>query len=103
KHIVVVCNLKPAKLVGIESKGMLLAADTKPSPTVLTADKSKPGDKVFVEGLDTKPKKMVTIEEFAKLDLHTDEKGYIFLGNRQLKTENEDIIAPGVNKKFKVR
>jgi methionyl-tRNA synthetase len=45
--IVVVTNLKPAKLMGIESQGMLLAAKTEDSLTVLTVHRDiKPGAKV---------------------------------------------------------
>ncbi|MEW6335604.1 MAG: methionine--tRNA ligase [Thermodesulfobacteriota bacterium] len=39
KHIVVVANLKPAKLMGIESRGMLLAADTSEGLTLLGFDR----------------------------------------------------------------
>lgn len=39
KKIVVVANLKPAKLRGIESQGMLLAASNKDSLTLVTVDK----------------------------------------------------------------
>ena len=39
KTIVVVANLKPAKLMGVESYGMLLATDTDKGLTVLTFDR----------------------------------------------------------------
>ncbi|MHB8770370.1 MAG: methionine--tRNA ligase [Syntrophales bacterium] len=39
KTIVVVANLKPAKLMGIESKGMLLASDTEEGLTLLGFDR----------------------------------------------------------------
>jgi methionyl-tRNA synthetase len=39
KKIVIVANLKPAKLMGVESRGMLLAADTKDGLTLLTFDR----------------------------------------------------------------
>jgi len=44
KKVVVVTNLKPAKLMGVESHGMLLATDAKSGLTLLTFDKdAKPG------------------------------------------------------------
>lgn len=47
KKIVVVANLKPAKLRGIESNGMLLAASTTESIVILTPEKDIPsGSKV---------------------------------------------------------
>jgi len=39
KSIVVVANLKPAKLMGVESRGMLLATDTEDGLTVLGFDR----------------------------------------------------------------
>jgi tRNA-binding protein len=46
KHVVVVSNLKPRKIFGLESQGMLLATDTTP-PVLLTVEKPvNPGSKV---------------------------------------------------------
>jgi methionyl-tRNA synthetase len=47
KKIVIVANLKPAKLMGIESQGMLLAAKNEEKLTVLTLDRDiEPGLRV---------------------------------------------------------
>ncbi len=46
KHIVVVSNLRPAKLRGVESQGMLLAADTPDGVKVLFADGVPAGSRV---------------------------------------------------------
>jgi methionyl-tRNA synthetase len=47
KKIVVVANLKPAKLRGVESQGMLLAADLEGRPIIATFDEDvKPGTRV---------------------------------------------------------
>ncbi|MBT1248256.1 MULTISPECIES: methionine--tRNA ligase [unclassified Thermosipho (in: thermotogales)] len=47
KKIIVVFNLKPAKLMGIESQGMLLAAKINDNLTVLTVDRDiEPGAKI---------------------------------------------------------
>ncbi|MEN6373818.1 MAG: methionine--tRNA ligase [Smithella sp.] len=47
KKIVIVANLKPAKLMGVESRGMLLATDTADGLTVLAFDREpKTGAKV---------------------------------------------------------
>jgi methionyl-tRNA synthetase len=42
KQVIVVANLKPAKLMGVLSKGMLLAASNDKDTVVLTVDKSMP-------------------------------------------------------------
>jgi methionyl-tRNA synthetase len=47
KKIVIVANLKPAKLMGVESRGMLLATDTAEGLTVLAFDReAKTGAKI---------------------------------------------------------
>jgi methionyl-tRNA synthetase len=47
KKVIVVANLKPAKLRGVESQGMLLAADVGDEAVVVFApDKAEPGSKV---------------------------------------------------------
>ncbi len=47
KNVIVVANLKPAKLRGIDSFGMILAADTEDGVKVMFADENaKPGSKV---------------------------------------------------------
>ena len=42
KQVVVVANLKPAKLMGVRSQGMVLAASSDNDTVVLTLDKAKP-------------------------------------------------------------
>jgi len=47
RHIIVVANLKPAVLRGVESRGMLLAASTDDGPIVATFEREvAPGSKV---------------------------------------------------------
>jgi len=47
KEIVVVTNLEPKKLMGLESQGMLLAADRNGEPIILIPEKEvPPGTKI---------------------------------------------------------
>jgi len=47
KHVVVVANLKPRKLMGLESRGMILATCDRGKPVLLTvAEPVEPGSKV---------------------------------------------------------
>jgi methionyl-tRNA synthetase len=47
KEIVVIVNLEPRVLFGLESQGMLLAADVKGEPILLMPDKEvPPGSKI---------------------------------------------------------
>lgn len=102
KKIVVVKNLKPAKLRGIESRGMLLAADTKEGPKLVLAEESKPGDAVFVDGIDSKPKEEITFEDFMKIEIFTNENGNIDYKGKKLRTDSEEIRA-NVKEKVRVR
>ena len=40
--VVVMANLKPAKLMGVESRGMILAVDVEGKPVLLQPDKDVP-------------------------------------------------------------
>ncbi len=47
KNLIIINNLKPAKFMGIESQGMLLAAEDDSGVSLLTTDKDmKPGTRV---------------------------------------------------------
>ena len=90
KNIVFIANLKPAKLRGIESNGMLLAGEKNGKVRLLEAEKSKPGDRVYA--MEPKPEKQVTIDEFAKIKLEVKERKVFYKG-QVLKTEKEDVIV----------
>lgn len=56
RHVVVFCNLKPAVMRGVESHGMLAAAnDDKSIELVEPPEGSKPGDRVHVPGYEFEP------------------------------------------------
>lgn len=68
KKIIVVCNLQPAKLRGIMSEGMLLAASEGDVVSLLQPPQgSKPGDRV--DGTTAAPQ--ITINDFASFPLQT--------------------------------
>ncbi|RZN64315.1 MAG: methionine--tRNA ligase [Candidatus Methanoliparum thermophilum] len=94
KSIVLVSNLKHAKLRGIESQGMLLAADAEKSNKVVLIhpeNEKKPGTRVGVGYFGLK--KSVGIEELKEKGLHV-EKGRVLSFNIPLKTEDgAQIIA----------
>lgn len=47
KQVVVVVNLEPRKMIGLESQGMMLAADSENGPIFLTVPKKvPPGTKI---------------------------------------------------------
>ena len=67
RNIILVSNLKPAKLRGVESRGMLLAAKQDDVVEVLFVDNAEPGDPILLDG-DTSnhPADMteISIDEF---------------------------------------
>lgn len=79
RDVVVICNLKPAKMRGVESKGMVLCAsidEPKQVEPLLPPQGSNPGDRIVVEGYETgepddvlNPKKKVW--EKLQVDLKT--------------------------------
>ncbi len=90
RKIIIVYNLKPAKLRGYESKGMLLAAQKNDKLVLLTAD-DEPGAKVSVEGYETKQSR-VEYSEFEKVALQVMNKKVLF-DNKVLKTEKSEVTA----------
>jgi methionyl-tRNA synthetase len=50
RNVVVVTNLKAARLRGVDSQGMLLAAQDGKTVEVLFADHARPGERVVLEG-----------------------------------------------------
>ncbi len=90
KKVVVFRNLKPAVLRGIESFGMILAAEDKETISLLVAPKSKLNDPVFIEGTESKPIKEVSFEDWQKIKFTIEDNNVIFDG-KQLKTSKENI------------
>ncbi|MFH1237647.1 MAG: methionine--tRNA ligase [Candidatus Aenigmatarchaeota archaeon] len=89
KHIVVVCNLKKANLKGVESEGMLLAADDGKDVGVLFS-KDKPGTHVVIDGVEKRPAKELTIKDFAKFELVAKD-GKAYYKDRTLRTGEGDV------------
>jgi methionyl-tRNA synthetase len=91
KHVVVVANLKPANLRGVESQGMMLAAQIGNEVKPLEAPKSAPGSDVFVEGIPCEHDQ-ITIDDFAKVKITT-KNGKAVYKDKPLKTKSEEITA----------
>jgi methionyl-tRNA synthetase len=101
RNIIIVANLKPAKLRGELSKGMLLAADDGKNVRLLDASKSKPGEKVTAEGIVPAPRKELEFEDFTKAKMAV-KKGKIFHDSKLLKTETEEVSVKGVEDRAEV-
>jgi methionyl-tRNA synthetase len=72
KNIVVVMNLEPARLRGVKSNGMLLAADDGKGAVVLLKppEGAELGSKVVAAGVEVKPEpSQISFKEFLKVDM----------------------------------
>jgi len=72
RNVVMVTNLKPARLRGVESQGMLLAAQDGVQVEVLFADHAQPGERITLEGEPAElsaPRAEIDIEEFFRVPI----------------------------------
>ncbi|MBI4439533.1 methionine--tRNA ligase [Candidatus Woesearchaeota archaeon] len=95
KKIIVVANLKPAKLRGIESNGMLLAGeDQNGNVGILTVKAAEDGESAMF-GSSENSKLQVTYEEFEKLKMIVHD-GKVLYGNQSLSAGPEDVVVDKV-------
>lgn len=91
KMIVLVNNLRPARLRGVESRGMLLAASRsrpeggKESCEVLDAGAAIPGDRIILEGMDaaTQVQPEIDVDTFFSVPIRA-EGGTAYIGSSRL-------------------
>jgi len=104
KHIVLVDNLKPAKLRGVESRGMLLAASKidetngqKEMVEVLEAPWAAPGTSVLADGFEgiAPSQAQIDADTFFSIPLVAAE-GIAMAGNARLKAEGRTIVLEKV-------
>ncbi|MBI2140299.1 methionine--tRNA ligase, partial [Candidatus Woesearchaeota archaeon] len=100
KKIIVVANLKPAKLRGILSSGMLLAADDGKTVEVLEPEGS-PGDKVTCGDAGNSPK-TISFEDFMKLTILV-ENHHVICNNNPLKVKGKMVSVNKTGDGAKVR
>ena len=94
KLIVIVTNLRPAKIRGVESKGMLLAAeDTKGVVSLLDPGDANPGSVVFIEGIPREPAGVLEFDDFKKVNMTIGKNREAIYGGKNLKSEKGKIIS----------
>ncbi len=94
KKIIVVTNLKHAKLRGIESQGMLLAAEDSKGTVGLLTTKAEPGAEVKFGNLKNSNKE-ISFDSFLKINIKAKE-GKIYFNNLELKTDKEAVSVEKV-------
>ena len=97
KNIILAASLAPRKMRGIESHGMLLAADYKDENgadcvEILTAPWAVPGDAVYLEGADPAFKKpeQIDIDTFFSVEVKVVEK-YVKIAGKNLMVNGRAI------------
>ncbi|MCF7944893.1 MAG: class I tRNA ligase family protein, partial [Spirochaetia bacterium] len=98
-HIIVVYNLKPAKLRGVKSQGMLLAAESsgendEKTIEVIFADNLEPGTRIFLEGEqlpESTPKKL-KIDDFFSVPLKV-KNGEVYVDNKRLSGKGDPLTT----------
>jgi methionyl-tRNA synthetase len=79
KKVIVLCNLKTAKLRGVKSEGMILACDdTKNNLVGLLTSDEKVGSYLQLGKFVANSKNMLKIDEFFKFNLESDGKNFYF-------------------------
>jgi len=94
KMIVVVLNLKPAVIRGIESKGMLLAAeDNQGVVSLLKPKNANSGAEIFIEGIPREPVDVLEFDEFKKITLTIGEKQQAQYNGKPLRSKEGTVIS----------
>ncbi len=92
KNIVIVSNLKPAKIRGIKSNGMLLAAeDSKGVVSLLDPGDATPGSEVKVKGIEKNADKILEFDEFKKVKLNVKDGRKATYKNNVLISEKGEV------------
>jgi methionyl-tRNA synthetase len=94
-----VVNLKPARLRGVESQGMLLAAQEGDAVEVLFADHAQPGDPVGLTGLDSPPRpgEQIDIDEFFTVPIQV-EDGRVLIDGVALECAGRPVTTARVTR-----
>lgn len=97
KHVVIADNLAPRKMRGVESRGMLLAADYKNSEgkdcvELITAPWAAPGTKVILEGDNPNAEKPAEIsaDTFFQIEIKVVNKN-VEIGGKKLAADGKNL------------
>ncbi|MBI2134520.1 methionine--tRNA ligase [Candidatus Woesearchaeota archaeon] len=101
KRIIVITNLKYAKLRGIESQGMLLAGDDGKEVGVLTIKNAEPGAQVGIDNFENS-NEQVTFEQFQKLKIVV-KNNHPYFNGKEIKAGSEGIKVEKVKDGAEIR
>jgi methionyl-tRNA synthetase len=97
RNVLLVTNLKSARLRGVESQGMLLAADDGKTVEVLFADHAQPGEAVGLAGLQSpkQTKEEIDIEEFFSIPILV-QNGQVMIDDLPLECAGKGVATEKV-------
>ncbi|MCK5112003.1 MAG: methionine--tRNA ligase [Thermoplasmatales archaeon] len=100
RSIVIVTNLKPAKIRGMESKGMLLATEDEQGViSLLNPKDATPGAEIFVEGIPREPVSVLEFDDFKQAIMTIGDKQEVVYNGKPLKSKNNTVVT---DKKVKI-
>jgi methionyl-tRNA synthetase len=99
KNIVIVANLKPAKIRGITSNGMLLAAEDGEVVSLLNPGDASPGSEVFIRGIEKDPAEVLEFDDFKKINMSVDENQKAIYNGKVLQGEKGEVVSDKLVKK----
>jgi len=85
KQVIILKNLKPAKIRGVLSQGMLLVGENNEGIEVIEPNENKIGDKLHLEGEIQTLEKEIMFEDFIKIK--------IIIENRVVKVNGKEVLA----------
>ena len=101
--VLVLTNLKPKKLAGFESQGMVLTAGNHDHTVIellVPPEGSKPGDKVTIKGFNRDPPDVLNpkkgIFEAVAGDLRVDENGIAKFKDAEFITDKGIVVSTGI-------
>jgi len=94
KSIVIVTNLKPARIRGIESKGMLLAAeDDQGIISLLDPKDATPGTEIYIEGIPREPVSILEFDDFKQVTMTIGDKQEVIYNGKPLISKNDTVVS----------
>jgi methionyl-tRNA synthetase len=94
KSIVIVANLKPASIRGIESKGMLLAAqDNEGNIALLNPGHTTPGAEIYVKDIPRKPTPELEFDDFKQIEMSIGENQEVIYKGKILKSKDYVVVT----------
>ncbi len=91
KKVAVLCNLKPRKILGIVSQGMILAVSTE-NEIALLSPEGDVGEHLYVKYTLRRAAREISIKDFEKAELHA-QNGKIFAGDKPVFCGDKEVRA----------